>query len=147
MNSRTNRRSFLKRAAMASGALSAAHLFPSPNILRAASSGDKVNCALIGCGGRGMAHVGAVAGENLVAIVDPNEARHAVTLKTLAKKNPDAGNVQAFTDYRQMFDKIAKQIDAVFVAAPNHHHATASMMAMQLGKNVYCEKPLCHDVA
>ena len=55
--------------------------------------------------------------------------------------------VQAFTDYRQMFDKLGKQIDAVFIATPNHHHAPPSMIAMQLGKAVYCEKPLCHDIA
>ena len=147
MNFRINRRSFLRRAAVTSGALSAAHLFPCPGILRAADSGNKVNCAVIGCGGRGMSHISAVAGENVVAIVDPSEPRHAVALEALAKRNPNAKNVQAFTDYRQMFDKIGKQIDAVFIAAPNHHHAPASMIAMQLGKGVYCEKPLCHDIA
>ena len=88
MNSRINRRSFLKRAAVTSGALSAAHLFPGPGILRAAGSGNKVNCAVIGCGDRGMTHIGAVAGENLVAIVDPSEPRHAAALKALAKRNP-----------------------------------------------------------
>ena len=46
-----------------------------------------------------------------------------------------------------MFDKIHKQIDAIFVATPNHQHAPPTMIAMQLGKGVYCEKPLCHDVA
>jgi predicted dehydrogenase len=138
---------FLKRAAVTSGALSAVHLFPGPNIVGATRSGNKVNCAVIGCGGRGMSHIDAVASENLVAIVDPSEPRHAAALKALVRKNPGAGKVQAFTDYRRMFDKIGKQIDAVFVAAPNHHHAPASMIAMQLGKSVYCEKPLCHDIA
>ena len=54
---------------------------------------------------------------------------------------------QGFTDYRKMFDKLGKQIDAVFIATPNHHHALPAMIAMQLGKGVYCEKPLCHDIA
>ena len=42
---------------------------------------------------------------------------------------------------------IGKQIDAVFIATPNHHHTPAAMLAMQLGKAVYCEKPLTHDIA
>jgi hypothetical protein len=51
-----------------------------------------------------------------------------------------------FTDYRTMFDRISKQIDAVFIATPNHQHALPSIIAMQLGKGVYCEKPLCHTI-
>src|SRR5262249_45893729 len=65
----------------------------------------------------------------------------------LKKNNLDADKTQFFTDYREMFDKIGKNIDAVFIAAPNHHHATAAMMAMEHGINVYCEKPLVHLIA
>jgi len=45
-----------------------------------------------------------------------------------------------------MLEKMAKEIDAVVVSAPNHIHAPASAMAMRLGKHVYCEKPLTHSV-
>jgi predicted dehydrogenase len=149
MKSTTSRRSFLKRAVLAGGAASAAHLFPCPNILGAArsrdkpASGDKLNCVVIGCGGRGQSHLSAVAGENLVAVVDPDEKRRAA-----AQGGRKGGaNAQGFADYRQMFDKMAKQIDAVFVATPNHQHAPPSLIAMQLGKGIYCEKPLCHEIA
>jgi hypothetical protein len=46
-----------------------------------------------------------------------------------------------------MFDVMHKEIDVVLVATPDHHHAPASMRAIQLGKHVFCEKPLCHDIA
>ncbi len=81
--------------------------------------------------------------ETITAVVDVDERRHAAFQKAM----PSGSKAQMFTDYRRMFDKMKDQIDAVFVAAPNHHHALASMMAMQLGKGVYCEKPLCHDIA
>ena len=53
---------------------------------------------------------------------------------------------KTFSDYREMFDKMHGRIDAVVVATPDHHHAPASMMAIKLGKHVYCEKPLAHSI-
>ncbi len=147
MNSNMNRRLFLKRTALAAGAWSAARCLPGPNLLQAAASGNKLACAVIGCGGRGMTHVEAAVEENLVAIVDPDEQRHAVVKEWLKKKERNPDTLQAFTDYRRMFDQVGKQLDVVFIATPNHHHALPAMIAMQSGKNVYCEKPLCHDVA
>ena len=151
MNSNLNRRSFIKRTALAAGALSAPRLLPGPNILAATGTIDKLNCVQIGCGGRGMsAHLDQVVNrhrQNLYAIVDPDANRHAEVQRWLKGKNLEGDKLQVFTDYRAMFDKIGKQIDAVFIAAPNHHHALAAMIAMQLGKNVYCEKPVCHNIA
>ena len=149
MKSSLNRRSFIKRAALATGAMSAVRFLPGPNILAAAGSGDKLNCVQIGCGGRAMTHLDAAigqGGQNLLAIVDPDENKHVAVQNWLKKRNIDGGKLQAFTDYRQMFDKVGKQIDAVFIAAPNHHHALPAMIAMQLGKHVYCEKPVCQSI-
>lgn len=145
-----NRRSFLKRTALASGALTAGHVFSTPRLFAADSGSDRLNCVQIGCGGRGMNHLDWMVGtskENLIALVDPDEKAHAKVKKWLQGKVPNPDKVQVFTDYRKMYDQIGKQIDAVFIATPNHHHAPAAMMAMQLGKGVYCEKPLCHDIA
>ena len=145
------RRLFLKRTALATGAISAARVFPGPNLLGAESADKKLNCVVIGCGGRGLsAHIDWIVNEskdNLYAIVDPDEKRQAEVKRWLQTKGKDATDLQVFSDYRVMFDKIGKQIDAVFIAAPNHHHAPAAMLAMEANKGVYCEKPLCHDIA
>ncbi len=81
-----------------------------------------------------------------MALVDVDDNRLASAKNWLKSKEQDAGKIRAFTDYRVMFDKLGKDIDAVFIATPNHHHALPAMIAMQMGKNVYCEKPVCHDI-
>jgi predicted dehydrogenase len=145
MSSHVDRRSFLKTASLGAGVLSAGVLGV-PNILHAANRREKLNVVLIGCGGRGQTHLDAVRNENLIAIVDVDEKRFPVYLKKRAENDNNADKIQTFTDYRVMFDKIHKQFDAVFIATPNHQHAPPTMIAMQSGKGVYCEKPLCHDV-
>lgn len=143
MNTKLTRRSFLKQSALATGVVAAAPF----NILHAANAGEKIRVAQIGCGGRALEHLKATFEENLVAIVDVDDKRIATVQKTLTDKGRDASKVQTFADYRKMFDKLGKQVDAVFIATPNHHHALPAMLAMQRGINVYCEKPVCHDVA
>jgi predicted dehydrogenase len=143
MKSNLTRRSFVKRSALAAGVFASAPF----NILNAANAGDKIRFVQIGCGGRGAtSHLPAAKDEHLVAIVDVEDARHAVVKKWLQGKGGDADKLEVFTDYRKMFDKVGKDIDAVFIATPNHHHALPSLIAMQLGKAVYCEKPVCHDI-
>jgi predicted dehydrogenase len=152
MNTDLNRRSFLKRTALVAGALSGAGLLPAQTATpRRHLVADKLNCVQIGCGERGFrTHLDTVIGkhaQNLYAVVDPDEKKHAAVKAWLTKANLNPDKTQFFTDYRVMFDKVGSQLDAVFCAAPNHHHATASMIAMQLGINIYCEKPLVHDIA
>jgi len=144
-----NRRIFLRRTALATAALPAAGLLPLPNLLAADRSADKLNCVQIGCGGRGMNHLDAVVTankQNLIAVVDVFEPRLEAVRKWLTQRNQDASKVQTFTDYRKMFDALGQDIDVVFIATPNHQHALPSMIAMQLGKGVFCEKPVCRDI-
>ncbi|QDU25078.1 Inositol 2-dehydrogenase/D-chiro-inositol 3-dehydrogenase [Anatilimnocola aggregata] len=142
-----SRRTFLQNSARAAGGLSAAALLAGPTSVYAAEAKEKVNCVVIGCGGRGQSHIGTSLSQNLVAIVDADEKQLDSTRNSIKNKNAAlADKVQTFTDYRTMFDKLGKQIDAVFIATPNHQHALPSLMAMQLGIGVYCEKPLCHTV-
>ena len=56
-------------------------------------------------------------------------------------------NAEVFSDYREMLKKMGKEIDAVIVSTPDHTHAPASLMAMEMDKAVYCQKPLTHHVS
>jgi len=99
---------------------------------------EKLNIAGIGVGGRGASDLAELESENIVALCDVDEERAAGTFK----KYPKATR---YRDFRRMLDK-EKEIDAVVVATPDHTHAVASMMAIKLGKHVYCEKPLTRTI-
>jgi predicted dehydrogenase len=144
------RRGFLKQGALAAGAAAVVGLARGPILLGAESPNEKLGMVVIGCGGRGMSSHMPVAGrERLLAIVDVDENQWGKSMKFLEDKFKDIEipKVKTYFDYRRMFDEIGKEIDAVLVATPNHHHALPAMIAMQLGKGVYVEKPLCHTVA
>ena len=101
---------------------------------------EKLNIAGIGIGGQGGGDVRSVAGgNNIVALCDVDFVKAAGMFKTF----PDA---KQFHDFRKMFDKMEKSIDAVIVGTPDHTHTVSSMAAIKRGKHVYCEKPLAHSV-
>src|SRR5262249_25932839 len=132
------RRSFLKRTAIIAGALSVPRSFRIPGLMAANPASRKLNCVQIGCGIRGVStHLPWVVEQtkdNLLAIVDPDESRHALVRKWLQEHGQDPGKLKFFTDYRVMFDKLWKEIDAVFIATPNHQHAAPAMLALEHGK-------------
>jgi len=130
-----SRRWWLKRTATVA---LVAKGFEGPFILAEPSPNSKLATAVIGCGGRGEESLRAASGERLVAIVDVEDSR----LAAAAKKAEEGGaRPRAFFDYA-----MHREIDAVFVATPDHHHAPASMLALRHDKHVFCEKPLCHDI-
>src|SRR5262245_57187572 len=103
------------------------------------SPNARLNVACIGVGGRGRASLDACKGENVVAVCDIDDA-------PLEKAAKDFPNAKTFSDYRVMLDEIGKQIDAVTVGTPDHHHAPAAARAMAMGKHAYVEKPLTHNI-
>lgn len=138
---KTNRRDFLK-----SSALAGTGFWVAERTLRArnTSANEKLNIASIGAGGRAGGVVFDTVNQckdqvNIVALCDVNDDRAGKTFEAF----PQA---RRFHDYREMLEKMHKEIDAVIVGTPDHTHAPAAMMAMKLGKHVYCEKPLTHTV-
>ena len=103
---------------------------------------DKLNIAGIGCGGKAEVNLPYAfnkGAENIVALCDVDD-RMAVNARKMWSGAP------YYKDYRELLDKEAKNIDAVIVTTPDHMHAPIALSAMQLGKHVYCEKPLTHDI-
>ncbi|GAB1454352.1 Gfo/Idh/MocA family oxidoreductase [Draconibacterium sp.] len=100
---------------------------------------DKLNIAGIGIGGKGKVNLKNMPGQNIVALCDVDWDYAKPVAKTYSK-------AKEYDDYRKMFDKMHKDIDAVMIATPDHTHAIIAMTAMQLGKHVYCQKPLTHTV-
>ncbi len=137
MSRRIDRRGFLGTSALAGvgfwvAGRSAQAEGKSPN--------DRLNVACIGVGGKGSSDTDQVANHtNIVALCDADE-------NTLNQKAEKFSQAKKYTDYRKLFDEMGKQIDAVTVSTPDHNHAAASLMAMRLGKHVYCQKPLTHSV-
>jgi predicted dehydrogenase len=134
MNRHTNRRDFLKHSALAGAGFCVA---AGAAAAEARGPNEKLNIGIIGVHSRGAANMASVSGENIVALCDVDEKY----LAEAAKKYPRA---KTYVDWRKLLEQ--KDIDAVTVSTAEHTHALASVMAMQCGKHVYCEKPLAHSV-
>lgn len=116
----------------------AAAVLGAPAILRGRNLNEKLNIAVIGTGGRGASNLESVASESIVAVCDV----FGPALDSAAARFPKA---RRSSDFRRVFDN-ASEFDAVVVSTTEHTHAFATLPALQLGKHVYCEKPLTHDV-
>lgn len=133
------RRQFIHRSAVAAGTASALSF---PFVGRVLGANDRINVACIGVGGKGdsdSSNAGECGG-NIVAICD-------VDTNTLDKKGKQFPQAKRFKDYRKLLDEIGKDIDAVTVSTPDHHHGSAAIRAMRLGKHCFCQKPLTQTVA
>ncbi len=131
------RRHFIK----STGALAATSLFTQP--AWGLGGADRLRTAHIGVGGMGGEDLKAISSHSQVDVValcdvDANNLMAAHQLHPTAK---------IYKDYRVMLKEMQDTIDAVIVSTPDHTHAPASMSAMELGKAVYCQKPLTHHVS
>jgi predicted dehydrogenase len=131
-----DRRRFIKSAAV--GTALAAAWWPARS--RAAGASERVRVAVIGCGSQGKSHLnslGSLAEAEVAAVCDVDQQR-------LAAAAGLAGGAKPVSDFRRVLDD--PSIDGVTIATPDHWHVPVAIMALDAGKNVYVEKPCCHNV-
>jgi len=137
-HTKITRRGFLAKTTANVAALS---VVPSSVLgLRGAESpNNRLNIAAIGLCNQGHSDLQGMTSENIVALCDVDTSKSAKS----AQQFPQA---KRFQDFRKMFDAMGKDIDAVLIATPDHWHAALALRAMEMGKHVYCEKPLAHSI-
>lgn len=144
MTGKPSRRRFLKT----SSAAVAAPYFVSSTALGLSGSvppSDRITMAAIGCGGKGRHNTGDFMKDKRVQFVAACDVDSAHLKKAAEEINGHYGNEDCATtgDFRELLNR--QDIDAVHVSTPDHWHATASVRAMESGKDVYCEKPLANS--
>jgi predicted dehydrogenase len=132
-----NRRRFIYYSAIAAAGATILPgcVGPRPNYK---SPNEKLNIGAIGVGGKGATDIEGCATENIVALAD-------VDTNTLAKAGQKYPGARQYQDYREMLEK-QKDLDAVIISTPDHHHYFASMLALEYRKHLYVQKPLTHSV-
>ena len=140
MNRSTNRRQFLKNAALGGAGvwIAGRTLADSPGT--PTSANEEVHFACVGVGGKGRSD-SADAGRHgkVVAICDIDE-------RNLEKASGRFKEAKRFFDFRDMFHQMGDRIDAVTVSTPDHIHAVAAVMGMKMGKHCLTQKPLAHSI-
>jgi predicted dehydrogenase len=138
-----SRRDFLKSSILGIGALTVA--FPHVSRGRVLGANARIQIACIGVDGKGDSDStdAAECGGNIVALCDVDKGALDAKAEQFGEKFPRLG---LFRDYRKMLDQIARDIDAVTISIPDHHHGGAAIRAMKMGKHCFCQKPLCQTV-
>ncbi|TDE49243.1 Gfo/Idh/MocA family protein [Flavobacterium sp. GT3P67] len=135
-----NRRDFIKTTAIAAAAFM---IVPRHVLGRGfVAPSDRLQIASIGVGGQGAHDVRKIyeSGKSDIAFLcDVDTRRAANSVKAYPK-------AKFYKDWREMLDKEHKNFDAVSVSTPDHNHAIQALAAMQLGKHVYVQKPIAHDI-
>ncbi|MDF2515986.1 MAG: oxidoreductase [Sphingobacterium sp.] len=138
MNHYLSRRSFVRQSVIAAGAVMLSNsVLGKVNL---AKPNERVNLACVGLGNRAAEIIKELYKTglcNIVALCDVDlGAKHTQEILGMF---PDAPK---FKDFRVMFDKMANQIDAVSIGTPDFSHFAITMLALDLGKHVYVEKPM-----
>lgn len=111
---------------------------------------DTLNIGCVGVGGKGRDDTEDVSSENIIALCDVDDIKMADFKRIAKEKGKDNlltvfEKANKYRDFREMLEK-EKDLDAITISTPDHTHAVIAMMAMKMGKHVYCQKPLTHTV-
>lgn len=137
----TTRRDFIKSTTLVTAGISIVprHVLGGPGFI---APSDKLVVAGIGVGGKGESDIynfAQTGKADIAYLCDVDDRRAAKSIARFPK-------AKYYKDFREMLDKEAKSIDAVSVSTPDHNHTIQALAAMELGKHVYVQKPLTHDI-
>jgi predicted dehydrogenase len=138
----TSRRRFLTQSTGLAAAVGLAPLFVPRHVLGGAGQqapSDTLRIAAVGIGGMGQNYLEGCRSERIVALCDLD---HNLSAKVF-EKSPAATR---YHDFREMFDREANNFDALIIGTPDHTHTVILMAALQLGKHIYCAKPITHSI-
>ncbi|MBM3836829.1 MAG: Gfo/Idh/MocA family oxidoreductase [Verrucomicrobia bacterium] len=135
---KTSRREFLKSSALAASALA----LPPSSYSAVLGANDRINFAVIGCGGMGTGHVNSLVKRSQIDNIVVRAVSDVYQRRVTRAKGICKGD--GYLDYRKLLER--KDLDAVLIATPDHWHAKISIDAMESGKHVYVEKPMTHTV-
>ena len=131
------RRAFIQRSTAAACSVALA-----PNLIRASSIEKELQVAVVGVNGMGWSDLSQVGSHKKVKFVGFCD----IDSNRFDQVDKGFPGVKHFSDYREMLSELGDKVDAVIVSTPDHMHAPAAMMAMGMGKHIYCQKPLTHTV-
>lgn len=139
-NDQSSRRKFIKNVSVAATGF---FIVPRHVLGRGfVAPSDKLNIAGIGAGGKGesdLAEFSKSPAVNIMSLCDVDD-------RSSVKSRARFPKASYYKDYREMLAKEGKNVDAVSVSIPDHGHAVAALAAMQMGKHVYVQKPMTHDI-
>lgn len=142
-----SRRRFIKKTAASSAFFVAGGVLPqfsARSYGRILGSNDTLNVSMMGVNSRGKALAKNFASQekcNVIHVCDVDS--RAIANCMIGLKERQTIKAKAYTDFRQSIESY--DVDALVIAAPDHWHAPASLMAMEAGKHVYVEKPCSHN--
>jgi predicted dehydrogenase len=150
MRQHLNRRRFLGAGAAAVPLLALPAL---GDEARKISANDRINLGFIGLGTMGRGHLGGFLGMpefQVVAVCDVvkerrDDARARVEERYGKDKRTGFKGCAEYTDFRKLLEH--NDLDAVVIATPDHWHAIPCVLAARAKKDIYCEKPLTHNIA